>query len=278
MVIKMYQSLKCKSFAKLNLCLHVLNKRNDGYHEIQSIFDTINFYDELFFKKNNLNKIRLTCDSQKIKLDDNSISQAYTEISNLYGISGVDISLKKNIPIGAGLGGGSSNAATTLHALNFLFKLDISKEELLEISERIGSDVPFFINGGSAIVRGRGEIIEKIDLNEKFYVIIISDLLIHTRDIFAVLLPESYEETIGRADLLNSYHNTLEKVVMAKYPSLNETKYWLSSFGRVRMSGTGSTLYIEYDNYESAQEANKEIGRKYKSLMVSSLKSYDVFS
>jgi 4-diphosphocytidyl-2-C-methyl-D-erythritol kinase len=255
-----------------------LNKRNDGYHEIQSIFDTINFYDELFFKKNNLNKIRLTCDSQKIKLDDNSISQAYTEISNLYGISGVDISLKKNIPIGAGLGGGSSNAATTLHALNFLFKLDISNEELLEISERIGSDVPFFINGGSAIVRGRGEIIEKIDLNERFYVIIISDLLIHTRDIFAVLLPESYEETIGRADLLNSYHNTLEKVVMAKYPSLNETKYWLSSFGRVRMSGTGSTLYIEYDNYESAQEANKEIGRKYKSLMVSSLKSYDVFS
>ena len=278
MVIKMYQSLKCKSFAKLNLCLHVLNKRNDGYHEIQSIFDTINFYDELFFKKNNLNKIRLTCDSQKIKLDDNLISQAYAEISNFYGISGVDISLKKNIPIGAGLGGGSSNAATTLHALNFLFKLDISNEKLLEISERIGSDVPFFINGGSAIVKGRGEIIEKIDLDERFYVIIISDLLIHTRDIFAALLPESYEETIGRADLLNSYHNTLEKVVMAKYPSLNETKYWLSSFGSVRMSGTGSTLYIEYDNYESAQEANKEIGRKYKSLMVSSLKSYDIFS
>jgi len=79
-------------------------------------------------------------------------------------------------------------------------------------------------------------------------------------------------------ELMESNFNSFENIVMAKYPILKETKYWLSSFGRVRMSGTGSTLYIEYDNYESAEKANKEIGRKYKSLMVSSLKSYDVFS
>ncbi len=112
----------------------------------------------------------------------------------------------------------------------------------------------------------------------KYYVIIISDLLIHTKDIFQVLLSDSYTKKMDEADLLNSHHNSLERVVMAKYPVLKETKYWLSSFGRVRMSGTGSTLYIEYDNYESAEKANREIGRKYKSLMVSSLKSYDVFS
>ena len=278
MVIKMHQLLKCKSYAKINLCLHVINKRTDGYHDIESIFDTINLYDELSFKTNNLNKIRFSSDSKKIDQSDNLITQAYKEISDNYDIAGVDVFLNKKIPIGAGLGGGSSNAAITLLALNYLFKLNISNDELIEHSQRLGSDIPFFINGGSAIIKGRGEIIEKINLDEKYYVIIISDLLIHTKDIFEVLLSDSYTKKMDEADLLNSHYNSLERVVMTKYPVLKETKYWLSSFGRVRMSGTGSTLYIEYDNYESAEKANKEIGRKYKSLMVSSLKSYDVFS
>ncbi len=262
---------------RLTLCLHVLNKRTDGYHDIESIFDTINLYDELSFKTNNLNKIRFSSNSKKIDQSDNLITQAYKEISDNYDIAGVDVFLNKKIPIGAGLGGGSSNAAITLLALNYLFKLNLSNDELIEHSQKLGSDIPFFINGGSAIIKGRGEIIEKINLDEKYYVIIISDLLIHTKDIFQVLLSDSYTKKMDEADLLNSHHNSLERVVMTKYPVLKETKYWLSSFGRVRMSGTGSTLYIEYDNYESAEKANKEIGRKYKSLMVSSLKSYDVF-
>ena len=274
----MYQQLKCRSFAKLNLCLHVLNKRNDGYHEIESIFESINLYDELSFKRNNSNIIRFMSDSKKINPLDNLITKAYKEIYDNYKITGIDVILKKNIPIGAGLGGGSSNAAVTLHALNSLFKLDISSKKLMEIAQKIGSDVPFFINGGSAIVRGRGEIIDKIDRDEKFYIIVISDLLIHTKDIFENLRSDCYVNAVKNIDLLKSQHNCLENLVMSKYPTLKETKYWLSSFGRVRMSGTGSTLYIEYDNYESAEKANREIGRKYKSLMVSSLKSYDVFS
>ena len=274
----MYQQLKCRSFAKLNLCLHVTNKRNDGYHEIESIFETINLYDELSFKQNNANSIRFTSDSKKINPLDNLITKTYKEISNIYDIPGIDVLLKKNIPIGGGLGGGSSNAAATLHALNSLFKLNISSKKLLEIAQKIGSDVPFFINGGSAIVRGRGEIIDKIDRDEKFYIIVISDLLIHTKDVFQNLRSDCYVNTFKNIDLLKSQHNCLENLVMSKYPTLKETKYWLSSFGSVRMSGTGSTLYIEYDNYESAEKANREIGRKYKSLMVSSLKSYDVFS
>jgi 4-diphosphocytidyl-2-C-methyl-D-erythritol kinase len=274
----MYQQLKCRSFAKLNLCLHITNKRNDGYHEIESIFETINLYDELSFKQNNANSIRFTSDSKKINPLDNLITKTYKEISNNYDIPGIDVLLKKNIPIGGGLGGGSSNAAATLHALNSLFKLNISSKQLIKIAQKIGSDVPFFINGGSAIVRGRGEIIEEIDLDERFYIIVISDLLIHTKDIFENLPSDSYVGAVNNVDLLNSQHNCLESLVMSKYPTLKETKYWLSSFGSVRMSGTGSTLYIEYDNYESAEKANKEIGRKYKSLMVSSLKSYDVFS
>jgi 4-diphosphocytidyl-2-C-methyl-D-erythritol kinase len=274
----MYQQLKCRSFAKLNLCLHVLKKRNDGYHEIESIFESVNLYDELSFKQNNANSIRFTSDSERINPLDNLITKTYKEISSNYDIPGIDVLLKKNIPIGAGLGGGSSNAAVTLHALNSLFKLNMTSKQLIKIAQKIGSDVPFFINGGSAIVRGRGEKIEEIALDERFYIIVISDLLIHTKDIFENLRSNSYVDTVKNFDLLKSQHNCLESLVMSKYPTLKETKYWLSSFGRVRMSGTGSTLYIEYDNYESAEKANREIGRKYKSLMVSSLKSYDVFS
>ena len=274
----MYQQLKCRSFAKLNLCLHVLKKRNDGYHEIESIFESVNLYDELSFKQNNANSIRFTSDSERINPLDNLITKTYKEISSNYDIPGIDVLLKKNIPIGAGLGGGSSNAAVTLHALNSLFKLNMTSKQLIKIAQKIGSDVPFFINGGSAIVRGRGEKIEEIDLDERFYIIVISDLLVQTKDIFENLPSDSYVDTVNNVDLLNSQHNCLESLVMSKYPTLKETKYWLSSFGRVRMSGTGSTLYIEYDNYESAEKANREIGRKYKSLMVSSLKSYDVFS
>jgi 4-diphosphocytidyl-2-C-methyl-D-erythritol kinase len=220
----MYQQLKCRSFAKINLCLHVTNKRNDGYHDIESIFKTINLYDELSFKQNNTDSIRFTSDSEKINPLDNLITKTYKEICNNYDIPGIDVLLKKNIPIGGGLGGGSSNAAATLHALNSLFKLNISSKQLIKIAQKIGSDVPFFINGGSAIVRGRGEKIEEIDLDERFYIIVISDLLIHTKDIFENLRSDSYVDTVKNIDLLKSQHNCLESLVMSKYPSSKRDK------------------------------------------------------
>jgi 4-diphosphocytidyl-2C-methyl-D-erythritol kinase len=104
------------------------------------------------------------------------------------------------------------------------------------------------------------------------------NLNISTKDIYESLSSKDFMTQYSLDELMASNINSFEEIVMSKYPSLKETKYWLSAFGSVRMSGTGSTLYIEYDNYESALEANKEIGQKYKSLMVSSLESYDIFS
>ena len=101
---------------------------------------------------------------------------------------------------------------------------------------------------------------------------------ISTKDIFESLSPKDFTKKCSSKELMESNFNSFEKVVLTKYPVLKETKYWLSSFGSVRISGTGSTLYIEYDNYQSAVDANKEIGRKYKSLMVGSLESYDIFT
>ena len=272
------QPLTCKSFAKLNLCLHVLDRRKDGYHNLESIFCIIDFYDRLSFQKNNSTKINFKTNANEIDSSYNLVTKAYDLISNLYDIEGIDIFLDKKIPIGSGLGGGSSNAAVTLLALNEIFKLNISKNNLLKISKEIGSDVPFFINGGAAYISGKGEIINSISIDKKYFVLILPNLNISTKDIYESLSSKDFMTQHSLDELMASNINSFEEIVMSKYPSLKETKYWLSAFGSVRMSGTGSTLYIEYDNYESALEANKEIGQKYKSLMVSSLESYDIFS
>ena len=272
------QPLICKSFAKLNLCLHILDRRKDGYHNLESIFCIIDFYDRLSFQKNNSTKINFKTNSNEIDSTYNLVTKAYDLISSLYDIEGIDIFLDKKIPIGSGLGGGSSNAAVTLLALNEIFKLNMSKDNLLKISKEIGSDVPFFINGGAAYISGKGEIINSISIDKKYFVLILPNLNISTKDIYESLSSKDFMTQYSLDELMASNINSFEEIVMSKYPSLKETKYWLSAFGRVRMSGTGSTLYIEYDNYESALEANKEIGQKYKSLMLSSLESYDIFS
>ena len=272
------QPLICKSFAKLNLCLHVLNQRNDGYHNIESIFCIVDLFDTLSFQINNSSVIKLKTNSTEINTANNLVTKAYNILSDSYNISGVDIFLNKNIPIGSGLGGGSSNAAITLLALNKIFKLNISKSTLVKISEEIGDDVPFFIHVGAAYVKGKGEIIKNISIGSKYFVLIFPNINISTKDIFESLSPRDFMKKCSQRDLMESNFNSFEKIVLTKYPVLKETKYWLSSFGSVRISGTGSTLYIEYDNYQSAVDANKEIGRKYKSLMVGSLESYDIFT
>jgi 4-diphosphocytidyl-2-C-methyl-D-erythritol kinase len=272
------QPLTCKSFAKLNLCLHIIDKRKDGYHNLESIFCIIDFYDILSFRKNNSARVNFKTNSNEIDSTYNLVTKAYNIISNLYDIEGIDIFLDKKIPIGSGLGGGSSNAAVTLLALNDIFKLNISEDTLMKISEEIGSDVPFFIKGGAAYIGGKGEIINSISIDKKYFVLILPNLNISTKDIYESLSPKDFMSQLSHHELMTSNFNSFEEIVMSKYPSLKETKYWLSAFGSVRMSGTGSTLYIEYDNYEGALEASKEIGQKYKSLMVSSLESYDIFS
>ncbi len=271
------KQLKCKSFAKLNLCLHVLGKRDDGFHNIQSIFQPINFYDTLTFTTNDTGIIEVETD--QFMIERNLINKAYELISKKYNLShGLHVRLKKNIPLSSGLGGGSSNAAVTLLAMNKLFELSMSKEELLSHASTLGSDVPFFMLGKSAIVTGRGEVVEGIVLEKKHYVLILSKYRVSTGEIFESFPESDFSQKLDKPDLLASKYNSLEDVVMNKYPELLQTKYWLSAFGKVRMSGTGSTLYIEFDSHENALEANMEIGKKYRSEMVTSLDSYDIYS
>ena len=156
------KQLSCKSFAKLNLCLHVINRRDDGYHDIQSIFHVIDLHDTIIFKMNNDNVINLRTTDKNLINSDNLIYKACSILSRKYNLKiGMDITLDKKIPLGSGLGGGSSNAAVTLHAINRLYNIHLAKDELLSLADQLGSDVPFFINGGTAYVSGKGEYSEK---------------------------------------------------------------------------------------------------------------------
>ena len=271
--------LNCKSYAKLNACLHVINKRIDGYHDIESIFHTIDLYDTLTFKKNNKENIIFTCNSSLIDCNKNLVTKAFELMSQRYSkVTGLDVFLDKVIPIGAGLGGGSSNAAMTLLAIDKLFNLQLSSDILKRIAMEIGSDIPFFIEGGSSFIQGRGEIINKIPYKKKYFIIILSEISISTGEIYEKISSDTFVPKNSYAELVASEFNSFEDLVMSEYPELKETKYWLSSFGSVRMSGTGSTLFIEYADYESALEANKDIKKKYNSIVVSSLESYENFT
>ena len=275
----MMNYLSCKSYAKINSCLHVINKRSDGYHNIESIFHSIDLHDKLIFKKNNTNQLRFDSNCSQIDDSSNLITKTFEIMANKYSnVSGLDISLDKLIPIGSGLGGGSSNAAVALIAINKLFNLKLTSSTLKNIAIKIGSDVPFFIEGGSSCVKGRGEIIEKIPYKKKYFILIFSELSISTKEIYEALSENSFMKELDCSELISSYFNSFENSVMDKYPELMQTKYWLSTFGRVRMSGTGSTLYIEFDKYENALDADREIGQKFNSIVVSSLESYEIFS
>ena len=273
------KQLSCKSFAKLNLCLHVINRRDDGYHDIQGIFHVIDLHDTIIFKMNEGNSVNLHSTDKNLINNDNLIYKVCRMLSQKYNLKiGMDITLEKKIPVGSGLGGGSSNAAVTLHAINRLYNIQLAKDELLTLADQLGSDVPFFINGGTAYVSGKGNIVKKVSSNPKFYVLIFPGISISTKHIFGIISDRHFSKPHDLSGLLESEYNSFEEVVLKNYPELMQTKYWLSSFGKVRMSGTGSTLYIEFDSYESAIEANREIGNRYRSKMVSSLESYDIFS
>ena len=157
------KQLSCKSFAKLNLCLHIINRRDDGYHDLQGIFHAIDLHDTIIFKTNNSESINLYTNEKNLSNDDNLIYKACVMLAQKCNIKiGMDIKLKKQIPLGSGLGGGSSNAAVTLHAINKLYNIQLSKDELVTFADKLGSDVPIFIEGGTAYVSGKRNVIKKI--------------------------------------------------------------------------------------------------------------------
>ena len=193
---------KLKSFAKINLGLEIVGKREDGYHNLKTIFQTINLFDTIEIKENKSGKISLNGDDHSVEWNKkNTIFKAFDAIYRAHNIhKGFDIFVKKKIPPGSGLGGGSSNAAVTLLFLNEYFNLKLNFNELIKISQKIGADVPFFLLGGTVLGEGIGEKITLMDdLNEQLIGLVIPEIKVSTATIFSHFITHFILFVFGRS-------------------------------------------------------------------------------
>ena len=262
-----------KSPAKVNLFLNILRKRADGYHDIQSIFQLINLNDELVFKTRSDDSINFKCNIKSLEKDNLIIKaiNSYKEMSGIKDI-GLDIFLKKNIPIGSGLGGGSSNAATTLLALNEIYDYKIKPSSLYKIGLSLGSDVPFFLNAKNAWIEGKGDVITEIFLKPVWFIMIFGKHNVSTSDIYSMLELPSKPSYYSYDDYINdNSQNDFEEIVFNKYPSIKKSHDILSNIGNARMSGTGGTIFASFDSLERAKSAISSVPSNQKAFLISSL-------
>lgn len=252
-----------KSYAKINLGLEILRKRKDGYHEINSVFIPITIHDEIIFKFSD--KFHLSIEPQNIQipLQENLIYKTIDLIQNKYKINTnqINIHLRKNIPIGAGLGGGSSNAGTTIRAINEIFNLGLSEDEMIGIASKIGADVPFFINPRPSIVRGIGEIIEPISFPFHFKIaLVVPNFSISTKFAYSkvVILGEKkateFKEILAKINSIDefkfAFQNDFETFLFPLFPVLREIKDKLIAIGAsfASISGSGSVVFGLFKN------------------------------
>ncbi|MFT4721170.1 MAG: 4-diphosphocytidyl-2-C-methyl-D-erythritol kinase [Candidatus Azotimanducaceae bacterium] len=245
-------TLQLPAPCKLNLCLNITGQRADGYHVLQTAFQLLDFCDVLTFSPAPRLQVSALAG---VKPSDNLVYQAAQLLAEHTGCDqGVDIQLHKQVPSGAGLGGGSSDAATTLVGLNYFWQAGLSFDELATLGLALGADVPVFVHGQSAWAEGVGEQLQPLSLPPRTYVVIQPNCQISTREIFSHpgLTRDSSPITIARF-LEVGENNDCEAVVRVLYPEVDTALRWLSRWGLARMTGTGSCVYIEVVDEHEAQ-------------------------
>jgi len=273
--------MKYRSFAKINLGIEVLGKREDGYHEIRTIFQAVDFGDVLDFRPLGGREIRLSGTDASIPWDGrNLVYRAAALLQQDYpGAGGVEVRVTKNVPAGKGLGGGSSNAAITLYALNRLWELGLDKSRLQEYGRRLGADVPYFLEGGLCLGEGRGDVITPLpDLPVFYCVLALPSFPILTSDVYGRLRLTSPAEASKMSRFLarrefGRLENKLEETVFSLYPRLKAIK---SSFLHKEavlslVSGTGSAVFGLFEDRDKAARALADIGRTEEALLAETL-------
>ena len=240
--------IRVPSPAKLNLFLHITGRRDNGYHELQSIFQLIDLYDWLEFTQTDDQQIQID-GLNDVALEQNLIYRA-TQILKPYAKqpSGLKISIEKHIPMGAGLGGGSSNAASTLVVLNQLWHCGLNTEQLAELGLQLGADVPIFIHGKNAWAEGIGEHLTFIDLDQKQYIVLKPDCFISTQLLFSQkTLTRDAKPTKFCAYQLkpSDFGNCFEPLARSVYLEVDEAMQYLNQFGTAKLTGTGACVFVE---------------------------------
>ena len=240
--------IRVPSPAKLNLFLHITGRRENGYHELQSIFQLIDLYDWLEFEP--LQEDHIQIDGlNNVDLDQNLIYKA-TQMLKPFAqhLTGLKIKIEKNIPMGAGLGGGSSNAATTLIVVNQLWQCGLSIKQLAELGVKLGADVPIFVHGQNAWAEGIGEHLTFIDLDQKQYIVLKPDCFISTQLLFSqkTLTRNTKPSKFCAYQIKPSdFGNNFEPLARNLYPEVNEAMQYLDQFGVAKLTGTGACVFTE---------------------------------
>jgi 4-diphosphocytidyl-2-C-methyl-D-erythritol kinase len=255
--------------AKLNLFLHVLRRRDDGYHDLQTVFQFIDLEDRISLYVRPDGRVRRTSAHAQVDEDVDLVVRAAHLLKQETGTSlGADISVDKRIPLGAGLGGGSSDAATTLLGLNKVWNLGLGSDDLAALGLRLGADVPVFVQGLAAWAEGVGERLQPVELETPWYLVINPGCSVSTQSVFSHpaltrdsaalrirdFLPPGGGQVLSLRALLDSARNDCEAVVRALYPEVDEALRWLSRCGDARMTGTGASVFAPFAERAQAQQ------------------------
>ena len=276
----MFRFIKCYPPAKINLSLRILFKRVDGYHEIETLLQTVNLTDSLEISLTKNHSIELNVFKSNIPSDESNLCFKAAELfsKEVKGFCGCKIELTKTIPDGAGLGGGSSDAASTLKSLNELFDYTLSNEKLFKLASTLGSDVPFFLREGTAVGNGRGDILTYVETTWNYPVLIVcpsfkistswayQNLKIAlTREPNCNILLSLLSEKLSSSDILKYFSNDFESPVFLKYPNLGELKDRLYQEGAffAGMSGSGSSLFGLFFSNNQAKKAKISFQNQY---------------
>ena len=243
--------------AKINLFLHIVGRRPDGYHLLQTAFQFLDYGDELRFILRDDGVVRRTTPLPDIAEHQDLTVRAAGLLQEAGGVRrGVDIAVDKRLPLGAGLGGGSSDAATTLVALNRLWGLNLPRERLAELGLRLGADVPVFVHGRAAWAEGVGECLTPLELPEPWYLVVVPPCHVSTAEIFAAPeLTRNAPPLKIAAFLSGAGGNQCEAVVCRRYPEVAQALSWLSGHAPARMSGTGAAVFAAFAEEAEARNA-----------------------
>jgi 4-diphosphocytidyl-2-C-methyl-D-erythritol kinase len=259
--------------AKLNLFLHVTGRRADGYHELQTLFQLIDLCDTIAIEVRRDGRIERTAGVRDIEPEADLTVRAARTLKEASGTSyGASIAVTKRIPVGGGLGGGSSDAATTLLALNELWECGLTLAALSALAMPLGADVPVFVQGSSAWAEGIGERLTRVELPERWYLIVYPGVGVSTREVFQspeltrnspLITIRAFFETGGR--------NDCESVVRMRSPEVAEALEWLSRFAQPRLTGTGSCVFATFGNAAEAERLAARVPDRWKSFVARAL-------
>lgn len=247
--------------AKLNLMLHILGRRPDGYHELQTLFQFLDHGDELGFSLREDGEIHLRTEVPGVPHDSNLIVRAARSLQQASGTRlGADIWLDKRLPMGGGIGGGSSDAATTLLGLDHLWQTHLGEERLAELGLALGADVPVFVRGRAAFAEGVGERLQPVTLEEPWFLVAVPQVFVSTAEVFTDPELTRNSAPINLRSLLEGgSRNDCQPVVEKRYPEVRNALMWLNKFTSARLTGTGACVFGSFPNRDDADKVARQL-------------------